>query len=1155
MKLNTLIVTLSFFLLFSLKLSASHFMGSAIWYECLPDGCSYRVFQTTYLDCAGAATQGYLPPGQFSPNPFPAPFLALNANGCSPTFQNNPVLVSYDEVTPVIPSTATQCTTPGTGITGVVGATYYQDINLCSLGCNSVTISWGSCCRNYAITSGASGDAIYNSVTINPPLSTCNNSPIYNHLPITYLCAGQIQSFSQSATDIDGDSLSYTLGSCYKDSVIQVNYNTGYSPTSPLGPDWLVNLDPITGEITFTPNPTGSIVSGVLCIYITEWRNGVQIGQIWRDLMVSVLNCGTQTSVNTPPKDTLLNLSGGMLVNPVRIEVYSGQQVTFEVQYTDPDPGQILGFHQNALPINAYIIPSYNGGVLNLYFSWLTTPADTGSHYLWLDGFDDATPFNAHIIRYIDIHVNPMAIMGITTPTPCGGVNIGTIDLSVLTGSPPYTYLWSNGDTTEDLTGLASGAYSVTVTDSIGDSWSSTYYVNSLNGFLLNPSLANFTCGQSTGIIALNVTGGTPPYHYDWNTGDTTATVVNLPTGGYSVNITDANNCFLHEVILATAPCFSKVGGILYVDSNGNCVKDTNEQVISSGLVHIDPGGYRISDSLGYYEFLTGVNTFTLTYLPLIPAFMTTPCPGINPFSVNIPQLGIDSTDFDIPVTIDSVIELRVQLTERNYVPGWAYHSTFIYYKNSSFNPSAPAQLVYHHDSLLTNLSFSVQPTTYNLATHTAIWDFPAGISFSSNYHIISIYSPVDSSAVLGDTAFSFVEIFPINGDMDPTNNKDSVVKVVVASYDPNYKEVSPSGITQNGYIPFNTPVLDYTVHFQNTGTWAAEYVIIKDKIDPNLDLNTLEYLGSSHYCTIAVDANDTLIITFAHINLPDSGTDMAGSQGFVSFSIKPKTGLIPETKVQNTAGIYFDFNAPVITNTINSTFHNPATILLSDPKCEGGTITATVQNGVPPYLWNGSIPDLTGSYSFSPNASGIQTIYLQDAFAPVNLSYNVIAPPSNAGFTFLNSGNTTLFFPQNNSYSTYHWDFGNGTTSNFVTPAVNYSQSGNYTVTLMVSNDCGNFTDSMTISVTTDIPGYFFAKTVKIYPNPFSHTTKLTFENADNSAYVLILIDVTGRIIRTYNTNGNEILIYSEGLPSGIYTWELKGKENAKGKIAIKAD
>ena len=91
----------------------------------------------------------------------------------------------------------------------------------------------------------------------------------------------------------------------------------------------------------------------------------------------------------------------------------------------------------------------------------------------------------------------------------------------------------------------------------------------------------------------------------------------------------------------------------------------------------------------------------------------------------------------------------------------------------------------------------------------------------------------------------------------------------------------------------------------------------------------------------------------------------MAGSQGFVSVSFKPKAGLVPETKGENTAGIYFDFNPPVITNTVNSTFHLPASIVLSNPICEGATITATVQNGIPPYLWNGSVQDTTGIYTW----------------------------------------------------------------------------------------------------------------------------------------------------------------------------------------------
>lgn len=1142
-----------FSLLLSVNLNASHFGGGNLWYECLPGGCEYRIFQTFYFDCASASAANYLPAGLSNTNPPSSSPLSAMGQGCTATISSLTWKMMYfEEVTPVCPSIQTACTTPGATINGVVAVTYYSDYNACiyAQGCSEVTISWSSCCRNYAITSGASGNGIYFSTTIDLSLSSCNSSPVFENSAFAYICAGQTQTISQSAYDLDGDSLSYSLGPCYQSATQPVTYNAGYSPASPLGPGWLVNLDPVSGEMTFAPNPSGPIVVGVVCIYVNEWRNGVQIGQVSRDMLLYVVNCTTQVA-NDAPEVAIQAMSGGNMVHANRIEVSAGQQISFDMVFTDPDTGQSLSFHRNHIPLTASLTPIFGSSALTLHFDWTPSAADTGNHYVWADVFDDACVINAHTSRYLDIVVKEASLNAIVTPTPCG-VNAGAIDLTVLSGMPPFTFLWSNAATTEDLSGLSGGVYSVAVTDSIGAVFNATYYVNNLGGVVTNPVVSGFTCNQNSGTIDPGVSGGTPPYQYAWSNGATTPVLGNLSPGGYSVNITDSLGCFLHTVVIATAPCFSKIGGILFSDGNGNCIKDNGENVIPYGLIDINPGGILFSDVNGYYEVLVDTGTFAFNYLLPNNPYMSISCPAMASFNVHIPQLGIDSTDFNIPVAVDSVIDLKVSLTINGIAPGISNQSSYIHYKNMSFDPGAPAQITYQHSPLLFNPSFSLPPSTYTPATQTAVWNFPTGVPYSPNYHIISILSQVDTTATIGDTAVGYVQILPINGDADMTNNTDTAHRVVVASLDPNYKEVTPSGVTNQGYIPYNTPKLEYTVHFQNTGTWYAEYVIIKDKLDANLDFTSLEYLAASHNCTFAIDDNDTLIITFANIHLPDSGTDMAGSQGFVRFSFKPKPVLVPETTVSNTAGIYFDFNAPVITNTVNSTFHLPATISLSSPVCEGNLITATVQNGVPPFVWNGSVLDNTGVYYFPAGQAGNYTITLSDAFAPVSMNFSVTDVPDNADFNYTSTGNTFLFTPQNSGYPDYFWDFGNGSTSTLTFPTITYAQSGNYNIILTVSNECGSFTDTMTVSVTTGLEGTAFTQSVKLYPNPASQTALLTFDNPKKSEYTLIIRDVTGRLISSQIQSGHEFQIETGKLASGVYTWELRGGKVATGRFTV---
>jgi hypothetical protein len=103
-------------------------------------------------------------------------------------------------------------------------------------------------------------------------------------------------------------------------------------------------------------------------------------------------------------------------------------------------------------------------------------------------------------------------------------------------------------------------------------------------------------------------------------------------------------------------------------------------------------------------------------------------------------------------------------------------------------------------------------------------------------------------------------------------------------------------------------------VRFQNTGTDTAFAVVIRDTLESDLDLMSLEILGASHAFIPSFGEGRELIFTFNDILLPDSTTDLLGSQGFVAFRLKPRSGLLPGDVIENMAGIYFDFNPPIIT-------------------------------------------------------------------------------------------------------------------------------------------------------------------------------------------------------------------------------------------------
>ncbi len=139
----------------------------------------------------------------------------------------------------------------------------------------------------------------------------------------------------------------------------------------------------------------------------------------------------------------------------------------------------------------------------------------------------------------------PISITGIVDDVNCFGMNDGGIDITTQGGTSGYTFLWSNGATTEDITNIVSGTYSVTVTDLNGCTESTSFDVGqplAPIAIITNPKDVNCT-GGNDGWITSQVSGGTAPYVYSWSNGETTNDIYNLNAGNYTLTITDNQGC------------------------------------------------------------------------------------------------------------------------------------------------------------------------------------------------------------------------------------------------------------------------------------------------------------------------------------------------------------------------------------------------------------------------------------------------------------------------------------------------------------------------------------------------------------------------------------------------------------------------------------
>lgn len=193
-----------------------------------------------------------------------------------------------------------------------------------------------------------------------------------------------------------------------------------------------------------------------------------------------------------------------------------------------------------------------------------------------------------------------------TTPQSANGLADGTATANPSGGTPSYTYLWNNSETTAALTGLLPGFYTVTVTDSKGCTNAQTISISQFDCVVQGAiQQANVRCyGNANGSASVSLTGGNAPFTYAWSNSATTSFVTNLSPATYTVTVTDANNCPVLLSFTITQP------DTLVANASATGASGPN---INNGTASVNPTG-----GTGSYSFLwnTGETTANLDSLP-----------------------------------------------------------------------------------------------------------------------------------------------------------------------------------------------------------------------------------------------------------------------------------------------------------------------------------------------------------------------------------------------------------------------------------------------------------------------------------------------------------------------------------------------------------
>ncbi|MEM0998634.1 MAG: T9SS type A sorting domain-containing protein [Bacteroidota bacterium] len=264
---------------------------------------------------------------------------------------------------------------------------------------------------------------------------------------------------------------------------------------------------------------------------------------------------------------------------------------------------------------NGYIATSSTGGVTPYTYLWsngattdIISGLAPGTYDLTVTANDGCQAFASQLITEPPL----LTGTGIVTDLSCFGDQSGAIDFIPGGGTLPYSYLWSNAATSEDVNSLAAGSYTVTVTDSLGCTDTTGFVLSEPPQLLSTTTATDVNCaGGADGAIDLEPAGGTPGYSYNWSNGQNSQDINGLVAGTYFVTITDQNQCTqLDTAVVAEPPalvlaldstdilCNGQSDGAIDLTVNGGIGPygyAWSNGATSEDLVNLAPGSYTVT--------------------------------------------------------------------------------------------------------------------------------------------------------------------------------------------------------------------------------------------------------------------------------------------------------------------------------------------------------------------------------------------------------------------------------------------------------------------------------------------------------------------------------------------------------------------------------
>jgi hypothetical protein len=589
------------------------------------------------------------------------------------------------------------------------------------------------------------------------------------------------------------------------------------------------------------------------------------------------------------------------------------------------------------------------------------------------------------------------------TDITCNGLNDGIADLTVNGGTLPYSYLWSNTETTEDISGLSSNTYSVTITDINSCQTNASVVIS--QPAVLNASIAgtNVTCnGLSNGGANLTVTGGTTPFTYIWDdlASSTTEDLSDLSIGTYSVTITDANGCSANASVTIGEPT------VLTATATGTevlCNGGTTTVTVSAN------GGTSPYTNSGDYTVSAGTHNYTIT--------------DANGCSANA------------SVTIGEPTVLTASATGTDVICNGGT-TTVTVSANGGTSP-------------YTNTGdYTVSASTHNYTVTDA-----NGCSANTSIDIIEptvLTATATGTDVLCNGGTTTVTV-SANGGTSPYTNTGNYT---VSSGTHNYTVTDANGCTANTSVTINEPTA-LTASATgadvlcNGGTTTV-MVLANGGTSPYTNTGNYTVSAGTHNYTVT-DANGCSANASVTISEPTAltasatGADVLCNGGTTTVMVSANGGTSPYTNTGNyTVSVgthnYTITDANGCSVNASVTINEPTALTASasgaDVICNGGTTTVTVSanGGTSPYTNTGNYTVSVGTHNYTiTDANGCSV----NASVTINEPTALTASASGAD-VLCNGGTTTVIVSANGGTSSYT------NTGNFTVSAGTH----NYTIT-----------------------------------------------------------------------------------------------------------